>query len=400
MTARPEPGPRPLFFSGGTALGPVSSALARLTPRAAHVITTFDSGGSSAVLRRAFAMPAVGDVRARLIALADAQRPGSAQMLKLFSCRLPGTPQPLPSDAPTAGEKTKRRALQRELRCVLESLVRGEHALIRDLPEPARIWTRERLSAFASSMPEDLDLAGASLGNLVLAAEYLAAGRRLDTAARAFAGLLGARGDVFPIVETSAHLCVRLVNGERIIGQHRFTGKSVSRITSPIADVWLSASLEDPGPIAVRIAATLDRVIRSADLICYPVGSFFSSVLANLLPQGVSEAVRAAPCPKLFIPNLGSDPELFGLTIRDQVSFLLGRLLPPREAGNDPEPEETKNVLNALLIDEDERRYPGGIPHTWLHRLGIRTIRAALVTPSSAPYLDPERVCARLMALM
>ena len=67
----PDGGSRILFFSGGTALAPVAAELSRHTRNAVHVITTFDSGGSSAELRRAFDMPAVGDIRARIMALAD-----------------------------------------------------------------------------------------------------------------------------------------------------------------------------------------------------------------------------------------------------------------------------------------------------------------------------------------
>lgn len=55
----PDGGSRILFFSGGTALAPVAAELSRHTRNAVHVITTFDSGGSSAELRRAFDMPAV-----------------------------------------------------------------------------------------------------------------------------------------------------------------------------------------------------------------------------------------------------------------------------------------------------------------------------------------------------
>ena len=64
-------GRRLIFFTGGTALREVSRELARHTPDTVHLLTTFDSGGSSAALRRAFAMPAVGDLRNRLLALAD-----------------------------------------------------------------------------------------------------------------------------------------------------------------------------------------------------------------------------------------------------------------------------------------------------------------------------------------
>ena len=73
----PDEGSRILFFSGGTALAPVAAELSRHTRNAVHVITTFDSGGSSAELRRVFDMPAVGDIRARIMALADRSLEGN-----------------------------------------------------------------------------------------------------------------------------------------------------------------------------------------------------------------------------------------------------------------------------------------------------------------------------------
>ena len=67
----PELGPRILFFSGGTALNDLSRVLKRYTHNSIHLVTPYDSGGSSAKLRNAFDMPAVGDLRSRLMALAD-----------------------------------------------------------------------------------------------------------------------------------------------------------------------------------------------------------------------------------------------------------------------------------------------------------------------------------------
>ena len=114
--------------------------------------------------------------------------------------------------------------------------------------------------------------------------------------------MVQARGVVMPVADSCAHLCVRLENGEVIVGQHRFTGKTATSITSPILDMWLSASLDDPSPVSVPIQPRLAHVIRTADLICYPVGSFFSSVMANLLPLGVSCAVREAACRRCSFP--------------------------------------------------------------------------------------------------
>ena len=85
----PELGPRVLFFSGGTALRPTSRLLPKCTHNSMHLITPFDSGGSSAKIRAAFPVPAVGDLRNRMMALADTQLKGHPEVFRLFSMRLP-----------------------------------------------------------------------------------------------------------------------------------------------------------------------------------------------------------------------------------------------------------------------------------------------------------------------
>ena len=168
----------------------------------------------------------------------------------------------------------------------------GNACLLYTSPEPMNEVVTQHLSAFRSLMPVDMELAGASIGNLILTSGYLSLARQLEPVVRVFSGMVQARGVVMPVADSCAHLCVRLENGEVIVGQHRFTGKTATAITSPILDMWLSASLDDPSPVSVPIQPRLAHVIRTADLICYPVGSFFSSVMANLLPVGVSCAVR------------------------------------------------------------------------------------------------------------
>ena len=146
----PDGGSRILFFSGGTALAPVAAELSRHTRNAVHVITTFDSGGSSAELRRAFDMPAVGDIRARIMALADRSLEGNPETVELLGYRLPKDAGP--------------EALHREL----ASLASGAHPLVAAIPEPMNEVVTQHLSAFRSLMPVDMDLAGASIGNLIL----------------------------------------------------------------------------------------------------------------------------------------------------------------------------------------------------------------------------------------
>ena len=85
----PDLGPRILFFSGGSALRDLSQELIRYTHNSIHIITPFDSGGSSAKLRQAFNMPAIGDVRNRLMAIADQTLHGFPDIYRLFAYRFP-----------------------------------------------------------------------------------------------------------------------------------------------------------------------------------------------------------------------------------------------------------------------------------------------------------------------
>ena len=171
----PSDGPRILFFSGGTALAPMAASLTRYTYNAVHVITTFDSGGSSAELRRVFNMPAVGDVRARILALADSALPGHAEMTALFAHRLP-------VDASSS-----------ELEHELEALAKGMHPMATAVPQPLRDTAVKYLAAFHELMPRTMNLAGASVGNLALAAGYLEHARQLEPVATLFSRLVHAR---------------------------------------------------------------------------------------------------------------------------------------------------------------------------------------------------------------
>ncbi len=73
----PERGPAILFFTGGTALRALSHKLKQLTTRSIHLLSPFDSGGSSASLRDAFNILSVGDIRNRMTALVDTTTAGN-----------------------------------------------------------------------------------------------------------------------------------------------------------------------------------------------------------------------------------------------------------------------------------------------------------------------------------
>ncbi|CCH49986.1 GAK system CofD-like protein [Pseudodesulfovibrio piezophilus] len=369
-----ENGPRCLFFSGGTALRGVSRELMRHTANSVHVITPYDSGGSSAVLRRAFGMPAVGDIRNRLMALADLSEKGGREIFALFTYRF------------------SRKESNADLAAELRRIAQGKHILVNLLPETKRPLIQDHIQYFLQVMPADFDLRGASIGNIVLTAGYLSHGRRLAPVIEIFSRLAGVRGAVCPAVDRDLHLAAELADGDIVVGQHLLTGKETGPLSSPIKRVWQTQALDSAAPVVSSAERDVCAHIESADLICYPVGSFYSSVVANLLPQGIGACVAANPCPKVFVPNPVGDPELLGHGVTDQVRVLRRYL----QLSGAPEAAE---VLGIVLVDRNQP-YPGGLDISALEHLGVTVVDTSLASAESAPCFDPVLLTEALLSCL
>jgi CofD-related protein of GAK system len=371
----PEFGPRVLFFSGGTALNEISRMLKNYTHNSVHMVTPFDSGGSSAKLRKAFDMPSIGDLRSRLMALADEMATGHPEIYQLFCYRLP-------EDAPKA-----------VLAARLNNIARGRDPLVDDIPNPMRRLIRSQLAHFQEAMPDRFDLGGASIGNLILAGGYLANHEHLDPIIYLFSKLINVRGTVCAVANTPLHLGADLEDGSRVIGQHLLTGKEATPIRSPISRVFLSQRPGRMKPGTAKLRNRKRKLISDADLICYPPGSFYTSLMANLLTRGVGAAIAENDCPKVYIPNLGVDPEQLGLDAEKAVTTLLGYLR--EDCGDVP----CDRLLNFILIDSKHGGPMAAVSKTFAQGLGIRLIKTKLVSSASAPYYDPELLVAALLSL-
>lgn len=371
----PERGARIAFFSGGTALRELSGRLTEYTHNSIHLVTPFDSGGSSARLREAFGMPAVGDLRNRLLALADRSAPGHPEICSLLAFRFPDDGRPS------------------ALRAWLRRMVDGTEARVRAVREPRRTLVRDHLRFFLEAMPEGFDLRGAAVGNLVLAGGYLNQGRTLEPALSLFGRLVTARGVVRPVTEENLHLVARLADGSTVVGQHRLTGRTVAPLTSPVREIFLSSSTARPRPVRPTVSGTVDALIRSADLICYPVGSFYTSVVANLLPRGVAGAIAATDVPKLYVPNPGHDPEEVGMGMADKVATLLRHL---REGA--PGRPATEDLLHLVLLDA-RRTGLGREEIRRIEALGVAVVDVPLMPEAGGRRLDDRLLLEALLSL-
>ncbi|WP_028470522.1 GAK system CofD-like protein [Neptunomonas japonica] len=370
----PELGPRILFFSGGSALKQTSRILKHYTHNSVHLVTAFDSGGSSAKLRSAFDMPAIGDLRSRLLALADETITGSPATYALFNYRLPESS----TDA--------------ELTAQLSSIAEGTDPLIVAIQQPMRDLVRNLLSFFINVMPENFNLRGASIGNLLISGGYLTHNRQLEPVIFLLSKLINTLGKVHAITEESLHLTAHLEDGQRIVGQHRITGKEAPPLESRIKDISLSSDPDYYQKTQCQLSAPLSTLIKEADLICYPPGSFYSSILTNLLPVGVSESIQENTCPKVYIPSLGKDPELYGTTISQAIQQLLKYLKAESLK------KENEQFLNIILIDSRFTEVDAETQQ-YLASYNIQIIDTPLVTPDSAPYYSAEKLVHALLSL-
>lgn len=377
----PALGPRLVFFTGGTALRDLSRQLTRYTHNSVHLITPFDSGGSSAALRRAFAMPAVGDIRNRLLALADSELVPQS-VLEFCARRLPA------------------RGDAEALRADLRALGAREHPLWAAMPEIFSGALRLHLRFFLERMPRDFDPHLASLGNLLLAGGYLHHKRNFGPVLAFFSRLLQVRGVVLPIVGESLHLAAELDDGSRLVGQHRF-----KELTRPVRRLFLTVheperqgeAAAPQTPCRPPLASTAADYLRSAGAVCYPMGSFYTSVLANLLPQGVGRTVAAASCPKIFIPNSGRDAELRGLSLAGQVAMLL------RHLREDAPEARTHELLHWILVDSRHGRYEGGLGpdvRMALADMGVTLVERDMVREDDPQRHEPELTARALLDLL
>ncbi|MGJ8670368.1 MAG: 2-phospho-L-lactate transferase CofD family protein, partial [Oceanococcus sp.] len=227
----PQQTARIVLISGGTAMAASARVLKQYTNRSCHFLSPFDSGGSSAEFRHHFALPAMGDLRSRLIALADESSELHRQRAACLSQRM------------GANESQPLKTLQ-EWRNQAGALGQGEP-----------IWDDllETTVSFAKKLPADFNWSLASLGNLAMAAAMVEANLSLDSVTSHMHKLLRCQGQARCIVSDPLHLRVRLHSGRNVIGQHRITGKQHQTLNEAIDDLALCQDTDEGVPASCQI---------------------------------------------------------------------------------------------------------------------------------------------------
>ena len=124
------------------------------------------------------------------------------------------------------------------------------------------------------------------------------------------------------------------------------------------------------------------------------MGSFYTSLVANLLPSGVSEAIRDNDCPKVYVPSTGRDLEV----VEPGVAFQTAELLKYLRRGRKDIP--AGELLHYVLVDSARGVYPGGVDAEAVRALGVKLVDASLVDDKDPERLDPKALAGVLASLV
>lgn len=163
-------------------------------------------------------------------------------------------------------------------------------------------------------------LAGQSFGNLFLAA-LNGISPSFDAAVARMNQVLAVTGRVLPVTTADVQLEAFFENGASVVGESKiFYCKK--REDCRITQVRLLP--EHPRALPEALAA-----IREADVLLLGPGSLYTSIIPNLLVDGIVEAIQASRALKIYVCNvMTQEGETEGYTVADHIQAIFQHAAP------------------------------------------------------------------------
>ena len=200
----------------------------------------------------------------------------------------------------------------------------GSGMLRQDLGMPPPGDIRNCMEALANTEPlmselmryrfTEGSLAGQSFGNLFLAA-LNGISPSFDAAVSRMSEVLAITGRVLPVTTADIQLEAEFENGASVVGESKiFYCKK--KEDCRIRQVRLLP--EHPKALPAAMEA-----IRDADMIVLGPGSLYTSVIPNLLVDGIVEAIQASKGLKVYVCNvMTQEGETEGYTVSDHIAAI------------------------------------------------------------------------------
>lgn len=310
-----------VVIGGGTGSFTVLRGLKKYGVGITAVVSMFDSGGSTGMLRDEFGVLPPGDVRRCLIALAED----------------------------------------------------GDN-LLRDL--------------FNYRFDEACSLKGHSFGNLFLTALTQITGSEVAAIKKA-GQLLHIKGNVLPVSIDHAHLGAELENGHTVVGE--------TNIDIPKHDGNLRIKRVFIKPRAAVYSETRETILK-ADVIVIGPGDLYSSILPNLVVEGVASAINASKAKKVYICNLmtkwGETNDFTASEhVKEIVKYLGGKI--------DYVVCNSHVVKDKKLLEKyaREKAFPVVVDKKAIEKLGVHVVEEHIITEPVLIRHDSDKLARVLVKL-
>jgi uncharacterized cofD-like protein len=220
-------------------------------------------------------------------------------------------------------------------------------------------------------------LDGHSFGNLFIMAMADVTGN-FEHALRESGKVLAVKGTILPSTLQDVTL-VASMNGRSVEGESK-----IPKQNEPISQVFLKPDGAQANPEAVQ-------AILNAELVVIGPGSLYTSILPNLLVEGMVEAIKASPALKVLVCNLASQKgETDGYDVDDYLRVIREHV--------------SSNLFDFVLVNSNHSHMPTGGQAQVIFKSEdatnhpeVRFIAADVVNVRLPSHHDPDKLARTIM---
>ena len=230
------------------------------------------------------------------------------------------------------------------------------------------------------------ELAGHSFGNLFIAAMNEVTGD-VEQALKESSKVLAVKGQVLPASKDHVRLDAIMEDGTVVEGE-----SNIPEVHKRIHRVRLFPEHVQP------VQSALDA-LTSADAIILGPGSLYTSIMPNLLVDGVAEALRKSKAVKIYICNVMTQPgETDGYTASMHAKAII-------EHGG-------RGVIDYMLVNSTpissdmqafyakKGAYPVEVDEEAINALGVGFVKADIINETDVIRHDPDKLSRSVMQMV
>lgn len=238
---------------------------------------------------------------------------------------------------------------------------------------------------FQYRFAEESALKGHSFGNLFITAMTKITGD-FERAVQASSKVLAIRGRVVPSTNTKVRLAAELDDGSVTLGE-----SAISKSAIPIRRIYLEPATCQPTTEALQ-------AIREAQAVVLGPGSLYTSIIPNVLIEGMVDAIVQSKALKIYVCNVMTQSrETNGYRASDHIRALVAHSNPGiiqlGLVNTEPVPP--------LLLEKyrQEEAFPVEADCDRIRELGYQVVAQGLISTENYVRHDPEKVAKLIFQL-